>query len=469
VKSLFEPWDFKGHWWSSSLSFSQGELLRVSGDLSFEGMTNELVLFLRGESADLRSPPGSFSSIFEDSWTGNEWIHGIDLNGIPITLVNCQLGPSQYHSISHLASQTQILPRYALVGIHADENSRFCEATLDFPGLAQFLDLAFTKQNRSGSQANRFYLSIRAVHGTETMLISFWQKNHFGNWNPGSQNPGPEPVSGITIEPILPQDLEWFVEVAYSLQYFLTVLYGVPTCPSRFVLGKNTNVLYRFERSRIQQRPVWTEMIIRCLGDQDFKDAVKMWFSYNEPYHEATYRFFDAFFFPHKKANVDLVLYSQTLEILHEQLSPSKNRLGVAQVVALKALKQWIKRAFKGDKSFVKEIMGRLAYTGYPSQKDRLIELFSELEAFMPALFYKNPHDFVEAVICTRNYYIHGTKKKVFLDIIQQAVAVRGLELAIVLLLLKNLGFSSNLVNHGLVKTNLWKRWALNKGTYLPY
>jgi len=114
-------------------------------------------------------------------------------------------------------------------------------------------------------------------------------------------------------------------------------------------------------------------------------------------------------------------------------------------------------------------MVGRLAYAGYPSQKDRLVELFQQLDAFIPGVFYKNPDDFIEAVVSTCNFYIHGTKKSIFLDHVQQAVAVRGLELSVILLLIKNLGFSSALVEHGLLKTRLWRRWALFKGQYLPF
>lgn len=468
TRNLFDSWSERGHWWSSRLDYASGAALRVSGELRVDGLRSEMSLDVMGAAYDLRSPPGHDSFNLSDEWPPDAWIHGLTQNGVQVSLAGPQVGASSFKSISHLANKVEILPNWIIVGGWIDQESTFCEATFEFPGLAAFLEHAFKTQNASNLACSKHEFTIYAVFLSKPFSITFWQENDHGKWSAGAQDPGPQPRSGITISPFERQDMDWFFQISYSLQYFMTVLYGVPTCPSCFTLG-DLEVFYKFSRQRINQAPKWTEMIIRCVGDQTFRDAVKKWFGYGDAYKEATYRFFEAFYFPHHKTNVDLVLYSQTLEVLHNVVSPSKSRLNATQKTAFKGIKKWIKKVYPRDPSLTNEILGRLAYTGYPSQKDRLIELFKELDGYIPNLFYVDPTDFIQAIVLTRNFYIHGTKNQIFLDLVQQYAAVRGLELSVILLFLKDLGFTNGQVNHGLAKTNLWRRWSFAKAHYLTY
>ncbi len=466
--TLFDQWTLKGHWWDSALTAEEGQDLRVSGELSYHGLNSEAFLELMGSPEHLlhKPDPNGFIDLFGDNYQDGSWIHGLGSHGNLVTLAQTIVTGYRRSASNHLVASSTIGARWILLGVHATSTSTFCKLTLSFPGLSEFLKFAFDIDSlelppQAESDEIEKSLEVRAKFGDEPVLLSF---RHFSRSKERTKN---NLESSITIEPYHRQDANWYFEITYSLQYFLSVLYGFPTCPNLITLGDDVSVWYQFSRGKIQQVPEWHQMIVRATPDT-FVGAVKKWLNQEEAYKEATYRFFGSFFFPHPKANVNLVFYSQTMEVLHELLlQSSKNWLSKSQSSKLRIIKQWIKR-YCQDKKLSDEIIEKLGRVGSPSQKDRLTELFETLNDYQPGLFYEDPTCFVKSVVNTRNYYIHGSKRqKNFLSLTEQYIAAIGLELAILLLLQKDMGLPASLIKHGLEHTPIWRRWIASRDEYL--
>lgn len=198
--------------------------------------------------------------------------------------------------------------------------------------------------------------------------------------------------------------------------------------------------------------------------------ALERWFSMPKEFDAVVQQFFGNFFDPHSKARVDFVFHSQTLEIFHAFLHRDESVLSEDQRDIMRMVKSFLRKRVKNkDPEIYRSIQDGLSRVGAPTQRTRLLELFKSLNSYCKGIFWDDPADFVACVIATRNFYIHGSlpEKDTLLDLEEQTAAVEGLKLAVMLLLLRELGFDGAKVGQRLHGINEYRKWRSFRPVYL--
>lgn len=500
--TLFDKWQIRGHWWwlEDTVENERQIANRLGGELSFEGTGTGITLGLLGDfigsddwrhSADDDHNPAidvggipaevvqaaqqendtqiPAAAVGNDNVVAEEevpqersmWIHGRSVCGKPITLIDAVDSGSTSNTRSPLAAESTIRPRMALLNGHVIPETQYRQLALSFPALTNFFQTEpmFDWQEDQNAHVinipkppKEFQVDVTFK---ETQLsLEIWQRAQIASDSRSEFQISTR--TGITLISEEDRPLDWWIELCYSVQYLMSALYGFPTCPDRIFLQSKVgdeapqySIWYNFDRSGLKSDAKLQELAVsfETFDVTTIEAAVRNWFNAPAGFEPVAHQFFGNFYFPHNKARVDFVFYSQTLEIFHGFLQPTTSLLTQPQQDLFKALKKLIRKYItKRDNALGTEIVNRLAYTGNPSQRTRLRELFLELEQYVPGVFYQNPDDFVRCIVDTRNSYIHGGTPDfdTLLNIIEQTAAVEGLKLAILALFLRFLGFPAD-------------------------
>ncbi|MBY0358293.1 MAG: hypothetical protein K2W82_09860 [Candidatus Obscuribacterales bacterium] len=480
ISSAFEDWKFKGHWWNVNQTvLPEQDRGIVAGELHYKGYGEGALLTTIGNINNLNDE-------FNDdvTWVHTilfdievpAWLHGVTTNGMPITLVDVIYFGGRSNSRSVFASEDRLKPRIVVTDLHVLPDTLYKSMTLSFPGL-----LAFLQINPSYEAEAETKISIpEAV--TEFVVdshfkdipvkLSFWYRpicsqDFYSSFTL-------ETLAGITVDGATPQSADWFLELAYSLQYLFSTLYGSPTCPQKIVLTTEADesgaLWYSFDRKSFRQDFKEHELLVTVATHTDaaLRQAVESWLNLSSDYIEVIHRFYGNFFFPHPKARINLVFYLQIMEFLHEILFPSANILTDQEKTQFKIIKQFIKKFLKSEKQLKQYVDNCLVHIGKPTQKIRTEKLFNELSDLYPFIFFEDATNFVKCLIETRNFYIHGTlpKRDTLLEVLEQTTAVEGLKLAILLLLLRQLNLDQGLIRRRLNTSTEFRNWNVLSNRY---
>lgn len=424
-QDLFGAFDLSGTWWLPGDSPDDA----VEGTFAYRGSVDSNALTLRLDRyvdfhdaiADLM-----FATPADDAAL---WMHGKSEEKL-ITLT---------HTISENTTSFQnvFFPRTAIVGpslVMAD--TKYDAALISFPGLTEF----FTVSSNSGTIATFGSLGWSVERNGKPLRLDLQSPSPFG-----------QQINCLTVRPEEALSMDEFIEIGYSIQYFLSTVYGVPTCPSVFALeanGEYFNVLYQFGRQLISEKPMAADMalIYSSTSPTEFDAAIRKWFTLSEVFLDYTYNFFGNFYHPHPKARVNLVFHSQSLERFHG-LTVRGAKPPQDQLDALTDVKSFVKANIA--KPLRKGFLDTLNFLNKPSQRMRMEALFLDVQNFLP-LFDDNDEipNFINCVVKTRNYHIHGgDKPKCLLNVWEETIAAELLKLTNLLLLLSYLGFSSTAVH----------------------
>ncbi|MBY0360163.1 MAG: hypothetical protein K2W82_19325 [Candidatus Obscuribacterales bacterium] len=499
--TLFDHWTLKGHWWQAeSTSYDESQVKRYAGELSFDGNGKGAILQLFGAPEEVvsdwtnsqsqfkpatqsdssqvldKTPPTApiVQETVSDRTTPNQpWLHGRSICGKKITLIDTVFSGSTRNYSSPIATQSSRTVSVVIVNEHVLPKTMYSQITMSFPGLEGFFmikdSIGWSSNNNLMTfsvQTSPKSMTIESGYSGNPITIEFWQKAIIQ----GSHNKlDITPRSAITIRSNNPESLDWWVELIYSFQYFLSVLYGFPTCPNHLFFDlaqdKQCSVWYAFDRAKLKSEVIINDMIVTtAVFDQTLiANALKKWLELPNRTQKVVHQFVGNFFFPHQKSPVDLVFFSQTLEVFHSHLKKETNSLNESQNRLLRGVKGFLQRNIKSqDKQLYIELCNRLARTGYPSQSNRLCELFSILNEYIPGIYYDDPKDFVTCLVDTRNFYIHGNLpyRNTFLDGFEQVAAVEGLKLAILLLFLRLLEFPADTIKRRLHTNREYRIWS---------
>lgn len=503
IESLFSRWSLKGQWWRADDPRPEHETDYVAGELSFIGQESGLILDLLGQFSpvidqwmptpfDAHDPIGTAGDIISDDDSDETtqtdeaqesvdqhqnrikgWVHGRSVCGKAITLVDVTDSSGSFSYDSVLAVQTQFKVRMAILNSHLSPNSLYKRITLSFPGLTNFFltGPVFKVGLENTDEIVRIAiapkeLSVETIFDDKPIRVELWRRAY--SQHNFRTKLKVKTQTAFTIECESEQSLDWWISLAYSLQYFLSIAYGFPTCPSRFFLDlsddQQCSVWYGFGRSQLKEDVTAKEMIVSAslFGEGSIVGAIDAWFRLPKEVESVAHQFFGNFFFPHSKARVDFVFYSQTLEIFHGVMHPSAQLLSESEKALFKLLKKFMRKYIsKTSPRLNQELNNRLAKTGYPSQKERLKQLFSILNEYCPRTFYEDPSDFATCIVDTRNFYIHGSmpEKDTFLNVLEQTAAVEGLKLAILLLFLRQLNLPADRVRRGILSNIAYRNW----------
>lgn len=207
-------------------------------------------------------------------------------------------------------------------------------------------------------------------------------------------------------------------------------------------------------------------LVYSSTNPPEFEAAIRKWFTLSEVFLDYTYNFFGNFYHPHPKARVNLVFHSQSLERFHGLTVPGA-KPPKDQLDALSDVKKFVETNVA--EPLRQGFLQTLNFLNKPSQRMRMEELFCVVQTYLP-LFDDDDEipNFINCVVKTRNYHIHGGKKpKCLLNVWEETIAAEVLKLANLLLLLKFLGFSSSAVYPWNISSyHLWQsyyRKILNK------
>lgn len=424
-QNLFATFDVSGSWWLPSDSPDDA----VEGKFVYKGSADSNALTLHLNSyVDFRNAIADLM-FTEPSDDAALWLHGKSEEKM-ITLA---------HAIPENTTSFQnvFFPRTAIIGpslVTAD--TKFDEAVISFPGLTEF----FTASSKSGTIATFESLGWTVERKGKPLRLDLESPIPFG-----------QQINCLTVRPEDALTMDEFIEIGYAIQYFLSILYGFPTCPSVFALqadGEYFNVLYQFGRQLISETPTASDMalIYSTTSPTEFDAALRKWFTLSEVFLDYTYNFFGNFYHPHPKARVNLVFHSQSLERFHG-LTVRGAKPPQDQLDALADVKSFVKTNVA--EPLRKGFLETLNFLNKPSQRMRMEALFLDVQNYLP-LFDDEDEipNFINCVVKTRNYHIHGgDKPKSFLTVWEETIAADLLKLANLLLLLKYLGISAEAVH----------------------
>lgn len=492
--SLFDAWALKGYWWIATNEVAdESSVPALAGELSFEmdkGANLHLLGQLQGEVTTEGLLPDADEN--ENALIKNQnfqaihksmsrqpteidlCLHGRSICGKPITLLTVTENGGSSNSNSPLAVQSTLTPRLVLLNIHATHTTTFSQITVSFPGLDAFLQERAVFSSGSDKDNHRISIPKKAqewvidsTYQEKKVRIEFWQRSSYSSDASNTLKIGL--MSAISITTQDSQNIDWWLELVYSLQYLMSIMYGFPICPDRFFLdlgdgNGQCSVWYAFDRSSINREITKNDLVVAngAIPWTLISSAFETWLNMPKEYESVAHQFIGNFYTPHKKARVDFVFYSQTLEIFHELLHPSESMLSKVQTGLFNDLKDYMrKNIMSKDKELYDDLNRKLERIGYPSQRTRLCSLFNELEQYISTIFYKDPDPFVTCIVDTRNFYIHGSlpKKDTFFSLFEQTVAVEGLKLAVLLLFLRHLGFPGSKIRRRIFANPTLKTW----------
>lgn len=499
--SMFEPWSREGFWWSDIEWCTDPDSRNViPGRIDFHPLPSEpLNLSLYGarnrlwdgasqEEGNLRSLeirqkllPLLYSDIFKSTTTPS-WLYGLTVDGIKITAIDVVAIGSSCAFGSELSNVTTCRPRLLVANMHVLPNAcSFKSAVIRFPDFTEFINprqIIEASENRDIFKINNQYHSLTSnfmLSGAQTSVAFLCKPSVF-------YLPDIELAANVTsqlqITPSQPQELEWFLQAAFSFQSFFSILYGRPIRIESLllepVLGDIAVVYFAQTRSSSDKND--KEFLFRVTDfDQSvICRALEKWLSAPVDLHSLIFDFFSRYPEKHECSNVDLIAYAQVMEIFHVLTLSSVDTISPLvkeTVTKLKTQLRDIQKDSKIDHKDLESIYAALAFAGRTSQKSRLKELMEIAASYYQAdLFYENNNNFIECIVETRNHYVHGSKPKAqkFLNEVEQRAAVAGMRLVIQLLLFQYLDIPPDRLYNKIWKSDLRNDWLALKHRFLP-
>lgn len=450
-ESLFSKWELNGRFWRATVAPVNNslELKTLSGKLIFDGKG-------KGCNAEL---VGSIDELDANGEVIPLCWHGITTNGILITLLDVVDRDWRHVLNDGLASRTLLNVEIAVIGFHVEPDTSYKSMTLCFPGLSEFNQPGpfFSIQSKDEPHPTTnisvpfgiFKTTVDSFFGEQPLKLDFFYSPRMLMKEGDEIELGVS--SGITITPEISQSIDWFFEVMYHIQNMMTTLYCFPTCPSNFFISldeSNTaSVYFRSERSNIAENPPGHALLVSMRSfDKDIViAAVKRWMTLEPKLVDVVERFFRTYYFAHPRHQINLVSYTQVLEVAHRASALPEIEVIEERKKGITDVRNFVETCIENEE-LRKELIQAISRVGDLTQKQRLSQLLDNLSELEPGLFYESPMAFATCVVNTRNFHTHGgnPNKKTILDDDEQNFAIAGLRFACFLFFWKTLGLYSD-------------------------